>query len=443
MTSSAIPPAARVAEPVQVDAGRMRAAAGGRVLMLVENSPYPHDPRVRREARALVDAGFQVSVIAPALPGQHWRETIDGVRAYRYPAPPAANGFLGYLWEYGYSMVAIFVLSLVVYLREGFDVIHAANPPDTLALVAAVYKLLGKRFVYDHHDLAPEMYYARFAGRGNRLIHLALVLLEKLSCRLADHVIATNESYKAMEMQRGGVPAERITIVRNGPDLKGREPVEPDPALRQMGKPIIAYVGIMGFQDGVDYLLRALYHLLRDLGRSDFFCVLIGGAGIAQASLRDLTRQLALDEYVRFTGWVSDADLLRYIASADICVDPDPSNPFNDRSTMMKMMDYMALAKPIVAFDLPEHRVTAAGAALYVRPNDEREFARALATLMDDPARRQAMGACGRGRVERELAWHHSVPRLLEAYGRLLPGPRRETSRVHGELLQREDQSAR
>ncbi len=426
-------PAIHMAAPSHVSVGMPRAAAvGARVLMLVQNTPYPQDARVRHEARALTEAGYQVSVISPALPGQPWRETLDGVSTYRFPFPPAGNGFLGYLLEYGYSMLMVWIASLLVFFRQGFDVIHAANPPDTLALVAAGYKLLGKRFVYDHHDLAPEMYYARFPGRGNRLVHFALVLLEKLSCRLADRVIATNESYKAMEMQRGGVPAERITVVRNGPDLKRWQSVQADPAVRQVGKATIAYLGVMGFQDGVDYLLRVLHHLVRDLGRTDFSCLLIGG-GDAFADLQTLTRRLALEEYVRFTGYLFDEDLARTLSAADICVDPAPSNPYTDRSTMMKLLEYMALAKPMVVFDLPEHRFTAGQAAVYVTPNDERAFARELAMLMDDPARRRAMGAYGRSRVERKLAWQYSVPKLLEAYSSLPLGSRRETARVHCE----------
>jgi glycosyltransferase involved in cell wall biosynthesis len=247
-------------------------------------------------------------------------------------------------------------------------------------------------------------------------------MLEKLSLRFADHVIATNQSYKEMQIERGGVPAERITIVRNGPELTGRQVPESDPGLRLRGKTIIGYMGVMGFQDGVDYLLRALHHLVHGLGRTDVFCVLIGGLGSAQPSLKRLATQLGLDDYVWFTGWVSDADLLRYIASADICVDPDPSNPFTDRSTMTKMAEYMALAKPIVAFDLPEHRRTAQAAAIYVRPNDELEFARALAQLADDPERRRTMGVLARRRVETELAWHYSARTLVEAYRRLFPG---------------------
>ena len=383
--------------------------------MLLENNPFPQDPRVRREARALVDAGYQVSVICPSAAGQPRREWVNGTEVYRYPPPPDGQGLSGYAREYGQSLVATFILSLVVLFRRGFDVVHAHNPPDTFVFVALFYKLLGKRFVFDHHDLAPEMYHARFPGKGNRFVHAALVCLEKLSCRVADHVIATNQSYKAVEMARGGVPAERITIVRNGPDPSRLQAVEPAPELRARAPIIIGYAGIIGYQDGVDYLLRALRHLVDDLGRTDFYCVIIG-KGDARASLIELSRQLGLDEYVWFTGWVSDEDFRRYLSTADICVVPDPSNPFTDRSTMIKVSEYMALKKPVVAFDLPEHRYTAQDAALYATPNDELELARAIQTLMDDPERRREMGERGRQRVESQLAWSHSVPNLLAAY---------------------------
>jgi glycosyltransferase involved in cell wall biosynthesis len=400
----------------------MQASVGNRVLMLLENNPYPQDPRVRREARALTDAGYQVTIICPSDPKQPWRELVDGVRVYRYPAPPSPSGVLGYLWEYGYSMAAAFMLSFFVFFREGFDIIHAHNPPDTFVFVAALYKMMGKRFIFDHHDLSPEMYHARFRDRGNPFIYKALVWLEKLSCRMADHVIATNESYKAVEIERGNIPQQRITIVRNGPDLKDACAIAPDPRLRQLGKTIIGYVGAMGYQDGVDYLLRALRYLVTEFKRSDFLCVIIGGRGEARESLKALSSELGLDHHVWFTGWVTDEELIRYLSSADICVDPDPSNPFNDRSTMIKMMEYMALAKPIVAFDLPEHRCTAQDAALYVRPNDEMEFARVLLQLIDDPQHQREMGNFGRRRVRSELAWHHSVRNLLDAYRTLSQG---------------------
>jgi glycosyltransferase involved in cell wall biosynthesis len=383
--------------------------------MLLENGPYSQDTRVPAEATALVSAGYTVSVICPRGTQKGWRDMLDGVRVYRYPAPPDGDGLLGYLWEYGYSMVAMLLLSLVVAFSEGFDVIHAHCPPDTSVLIAALYKPFGKSFVYDHHDLAPEMYYARFRDGGNRWVYRALVLLEKLSCRLASRVIATNESYKAVEMERGRVPAERIYVVRNGPNLERLQPAEPAPALQQRASTILGYVGHMGPQDGVDYLLRALHHLVYDLDRRDVFCVVVG-KGDMLSELKALAEELETERYVWFTGWIPDEDLLRYLSTADICLDPDPSNPFTDRSTMVKMMEYMALGKPIVAFDLPEHRVTAQDAAVYARPNDELDFARQIAALMDDPERRRAMGAKGRKRIEEELAWPHQIGFLLEAY---------------------------
>jgi glycosyltransferase involved in cell wall biosynthesis len=407
----------------------MKASSNNRVLMLLENQAYPQDVRVRREANALTAAGYTVSVICPARPGQPSREVIKGVRLYRYPEPSGANGFLGYLWEYAYSTGASFALSLIVFLREGFDVIHAHNPPDTFVFVAAFYKMLGKRFVFDHHDLSAEMYQARMPGGGNRMVYHALMLLEKLTCFVADHVIATNESYKRMEMERGGVSEEHITVVRNGIELDCGLSTEPERFLVEKGKIIIGYVGVMGFQDGVDYLLRALHHLIHDLGRTDFYCVLVG-TGDMWPKLLELARDLNLDRYVWFTGFVPTAKMQNCMCATDICVAPEPSNPFTDRSTMVKIIHYMSLSKPIVAFDLPEHRFTAGDAAVYVKPNDELAFAKALAELMGDPLRRQALGELGRRRFETDLAWEYSVAKLLEAYQKILPEPRRTVRNI-------------
>ena len=320
--------------------------------MLLENLPFPQDLRVRREAFALASAGYRVSVICPSAKGQPSREIVNGVAVYRYPAPRPAQGFLSYLWEYAYSMAASFLLSLVVFFRDGFDAVHAHNPPDTFVFIAMFYKMFGKRFVYDHHDLSPEMYVARFHGGGKPLVHRALVLFEKLSCQFADQVIVTNESYKKVAMERARVPEKRITIVRNGIDLiRTFVPVEPDQELRQMGKTIIGYVGVMGVQDGVDYLLRALNYLLRGLGRSDFYCVIVG-FGDALEDLKNLAQELELQDHVWFTGPIFGERLRQLLAAADICVDSSPANPYTDRSTMFKMMEYMSLGKPIVAFDL-------------------------------------------------------------------------------------------
>ena len=392
------------------------ASARSRVLMLLENAPYPRDRRVYHEATTLVDAGYQVTVICPSISGQPWHEILDGVSVYRFPAPRAAKGFVGYLWEYVYSMTAIFILSLRVLLLEGFDIVHAHHPPDIFAFLGAFYKLLGKRYVLDHHDLAPELYYARFGGKGSQLIYRVLVALEKFACRIADHVIATNESYKIVEMQRGIVPARRITVVRNGPNLNELRAKDPDPDIKQDGKTIIGYVGVTGTQDGVDYLLRALHRLIFDLGKTDFFCVVVG-SGDALPRLKSLSHQLDIGDYILFTGWVDEpSEVARYLSTMDICVAPEPSDPYNDRSTAAKVMEYMALGKPIVAFDLPEHRFTAHHAAVYARPNDELDFAKQIASLMDNPDQCNKLSRIGKERVEKNLAWSHQAKHLLEAY---------------------------
>ena len=399
----------------------MQPSAAGRILMLLENHPYPQDSRVRQEAAALSSAGYQVSVIAPKGPGQPWRERHDTVQVYRFPTPPNANGLFGYVLEYGWAMTVTFLLSLVVYFHKGFDVLHAHNPPDMFAFLAAFYKLFGKRFVFDHHDLCPEMYYARFPGRGNRILHRILLWCEHFSYCLADHAIATNESYKALAIERHALPADRITVVRNGPALDRLRPMQPMAEIRQKAPVIIGYAGTMGFQDGVDCLLRALRHLHTDLGRKDFFCVLVGN-GDAMETLQALATQLQLTERILFTGWVESAAVPHYLSTVDICVAPEPSNPYNDRSTMIKIMEYMAMAKPIVAFDLPEHRASAHSAAVYVPNNDEFAFAQALGALMDDPTCRRTMGTAGRQRVEHTLAWRHSVAPLLSVYQAVLRG---------------------
>ena len=398
------------------------ATVNNRVLMLLENQPYPQDHRVRREAAALAHAGYRVSVICPSSGSQSRREVVDGVHVYRFGAPEAGGSLLGYLWEYGYSTIASFALSLLIFFAEGFDVVHAHNPPETFVFIGAFYRMFGKRFVFDHHDLSPEMYCVRFPDAGSTIVYKALLLLERLTCRVADHIIATNDSYKRLEMARHGVPAHRITVVRNGVEVPcDNTAIPPDRDLQKKSKTIIAFVGVMGVQDGIDYLLRALHHLRYNLGRSDFYCVLMGD-GDAQAASIKLAHKLRLDQHVWFPGPVHGDRLFCYLSTADICVDPDPGNDYNDRCTMIKMMEYMAYAKPIVAFDLPEHRVTAQQAATYVKPNDEMAFAVALAQLMDDPARRKIMGAFGRHRIQTKLAWHYSVPNLLEAYRKVLPG---------------------
>jgi glycosyltransferase involved in cell wall biosynthesis len=389
-----------------------------RILMLLENNPYPGDRRVFREASALVAAGHDVTVICPRSKGQRFREQLQGVDIWRYPQPPEANTVLGYFFEYAYSLFASSLISIFVLFGKGFDVVHAHNPPDLFVMLGACYKLFGKKFVFDHHDLSPEMYVARFGGSGNRFLVGILEMFEKWSCRLADQVIATNESYRRMEVERSRISEDKVTIVRNGPDASLMQPIAPAPELRAKGKTILGYVGVMGFQDGLDHMLRAFDRLIRELDRRDFFAVIMG-SGDAFQSLQELKLSLGLDDNVWFTGRISDEDLRRNLAATDICLDPDPSNPFNDRSSMIKITEYMAFGKPIVAFDLPEHRVSAQGAAVYAQPNCELDFARKIASLMDDHQRREEMGRIGRERVEKQLAWEHQIRHLLSAYDAL------------------------
>ena len=272
--------------------------------------------------------------------------------------------------------------------------------------------------MFDHHDLSPELYLSRF-GVQDSIIYRTLTLVERLTAYTANIVIATNESYKQINMERNKVKEEKIFVVRNGPDLDRIKLVPPDPRLKAMKKTILGYVGSMNPQDGVDYLLRIARHLVYDFGRKDFYCIVIG-SGDAWSDLIALKSELQLNDYVWFTGYIPDQDLKRYLSTADICVDPDPSSPLNDVSTWIKIMEYMALGKPIVTFDLKETRVTAQDAAIYVTPNNEREFGKAIINLMDNPDIRDKMGRFGRRRIQEELAWHHVSKNLLVAYNYLL-----------------------
>jgi glycosyltransferase involved in cell wall biosynthesis len=397
----------------------------GRVLMLLGNCAYPRDNRVRREASGLVEAGYRVAVVAPALADEPLRETFEGVEVFRYPDVVRGGGPAAYVLEYAYRTGASLVLSTRASLGARTEVIHAHNPPDTFVLIGLLFKLLGRRFVYDHHDLAPELFLSRFprAGRAGLLVYRALALLERLSCRLADAVITTNESYRKVEMERSGIPPEKITVVRNGPQPEKLLIEEADPELRARAPFILGFIGVMGHADGVDYLIRAVHNLVHELGRDDIHCVLVG-EGDAVPDLQKLAVSLGIDRHIEFAGRLSDRDARRVLCTADVCIVPDPSNTFNDLSTMTKMMDYMALGRPIVAFDLPEHRRTAGDAAVYVRDNDELELAKAIAALLDDPKRRRELGALARKRVQEQLAWEHSLRDLLAVYHGLL-GPAR------------------
>ena len=392
--------------------------------MILENCSYLRDARVSKEARALTKNGYEVSVISPEFGRWPSRLQIEGVTVYGFPHLSFSSGTVGYFLEYAYATLAIAVLTAYVWLTRGFDIVHIANPPDCLVPVTAVYKMLGKRIIYDQHDLSPELYVARFSRSSAVLLRLQL-WLELLSYKLADHVIVTNESYREVATSRGRQPETKVTVVRNGPELEQLQALRVDEELRQRSRNIIAFAGITGYQDGLDYLCRALHSLRRDLGRTDFLCVVIGD-GDALPDIKKLSQELGIEENIWFVGWVSDLDTyFRYLSTADICVAPEPSNQYNDKSTFVKIMEYMLAGKPIVAFDLPETRFSAEGADSYASPNDHQDFAAKLAALMDDKALRVSMGELGRRRIETRLAWQHSVPSLLAAYDRV-SRPQRE-----------------
>jgi glycosyltransferase involved in cell wall biosynthesis len=391
-----------------------------RVLILVENLPSPFDRRVWQEAGALRDAGYAVSIICPTGKGCDKKyEVLEDIHIWRYDLPREGAGAAGYLLEYGVALLMTFYLSLKVLGKRGFDVIHACNPPDLFFLIGAFYKIFGRKFVFDHHDANPELYEAKFERRD--LLWKLMMWLERFTFRTADVSIATNESYRRIAVGRGGMAPEKVFVVRSGPSLERMRIVPPVEALKKGRRYLVGYVGVMGRQEGIDYLLEAAAHLVHEMKRSDVHFGLVGG-GTSLEEMKGLARELRVDEYVTFTGRVSDGALLGMLNTADVCVNPDVANEMNDISTMNKVMEYMALGKPIVQFDLAEGRFSAQAASLYARRNDPVDLAQKIAELLDDPARRAAMGAFGRRRVESELEWRYEAPKLLAAYAALWAG---------------------
>jgi glycosyltransferase involved in cell wall biosynthesis len=388
-----------------------------RVLILVENLPSPFDRRVWQEACALRDAGYTVSIICPTGRGCEKKlEEIDGIAIWRYDLPTEGDGAAGYLVEYSAALFWTFFLSLRVLFTRGFDVVHACNPPDLFFLIGGFYKLFGKKFLFDHHDANPELYVAKF-GRKD-FLYRVMRWLEKATFSVADVSIATNHSYRRIALERGGMDPDKVFVVRSGPSLERLKVLAPVPALKRGRKHLVGYVGVMGRQEGLDYLLHAARHIVFELKRTDVHFGLVGG-GTSLAEMKALARELGVQDYVTFTGRVPDAELLAMLNTADVCVNPDIATEMNDISTMNKIMEYMALGKPIVQFDLTEGRFSAQGASLYARRNDPVDLAAKIVELLDDPQRREAMGALGRRRVIDELEWRHEVPKLLAAYDAL------------------------
>jgi len=385
-----------------------------RVLIIVENLPCPFDRRVWQEALALRAYGCEVSIICPKGRGyDKGHEVLEGIHIYRHPLPIEAESAWGYGLEYTLTLLMEFGLALYIALTRGFDVIHGCNPPDTLFLIGRFFKLFRKRFIFDHHDINPELYEAKFGRRD--FWYSILVRLERWTFATADVSIATNESYRRIAIERGGMPPSRVFVVRSGADLTRVRPLPPRDELRRGKRYLVGYVGVIGKQEGLDLLLQSVAYTRQTLRRNDVHFVIVGD-GTELAAMRQYSRQLSIDDCVEFTGRVPDAALWEIISTADLCVNPDRANEMNDKSTMNKILEYMALGKPIVQFDLTEGRFSAGEASAYARPNDIADFAVKVCELLDDPERRRSMGATGRLRVEAGLAWHHQVPRLLEAY---------------------------
>lgn len=392
--------------------------AGKSVLIVVENLPLPFDRRVWQEARTLAAAGATVSVICPTGKGYEKRyECLENVHIHRHPLPLDAQGALGFLVEYGAALFWETVLAWKIYFKRGLDVIQGCNPPDLIFLVALPFKLLGVRYIFDHHDINPELYEAKFGKRGG--FWKLLGLMERLTFKSAKVSIATNESYKQIAIERGGMKPEDVFVVRSGPDLSRLKQVPPAPKWRNGRQYLVGYVGVMGDQEGIDLLVDAAAHIVRKLGREDIQFCLVGG-GPSLADLKKLVSDRGLDDYITFTGRAPDQDLFEVLSTMDLGVNPDRVNAMNDKSTMNKIMEYMALGKPMVQFDVTEGRFSAREASLYAKANDPIDMAEKIVELLADPERRSAMGSFGRARVEQELSWNHQVEPLLAAYGRAL-----------------------
>lgn len=394
------------------------------VLIIVQNLPVPFDRRVWLEAVSLRRAGLGVAVICPKKKIYTKSfEQIEGVDIYRYPLIyEAAGGVLGYFVEFVYCWLASLRLAFTAYLHRPFQVIHACNPPDTFFLLALLFRPMGVKFVFDHHDLCPEMYLAK--GHCNRgLLYRGLLGLERLTLRTADAVISVNQSHREIAMQRGGIVASRVSIVRSGPPRAWADIQASRLELKLGRKYLVVYVGEMCEQDGVDYLLRAIRNYANICPKDTLF-TLIGG-GPEQHRLKQASQQLHLDEWVEFTGRVSDQRLWQYLATADLCIDPDPFTEWSNMSTMNKMIEYLAFGKPVVAFDLTEHRRTAGDAAVYVEPNDIVKLADVTRKLLLDEEWRRTIGRLAQRRFRTQLAWESSEEELLALYWRLFSPERR------------------
>jgi glycosyltransferase involved in cell wall biosynthesis len=388
-----------------------------KVLIIVENLPVPFDSRVWKESLSLHKDGYEVTVLCPKGKGySKGYELLEGIHIYRHPIPHEGNTAFGYLWEYGTALLWEWFYAWWIFLRRGFHVIQGCNPPDNIFLVALPFKLFGVKYIFDHHDANPELYLSKYEKEN--FLYKAQVWLEKKTFRFADVAMSTNQSYKDLAVKRGGLSPDDVFVVRNGPDLETFKPVPPKPELKYGKKYLVGYVGTMSIQEGLDLLLDVAQYI-KDQGRTDVHFTCVGG-GPGLAGLRQMVKDKKLEDTVNFTGRVPDQQLLDILSTADVCVNPDKPCEMNDISTMIKIMEYMALSKPIVQFDLKEGRFSAGDASLYAdNKNQIPDFAAKILWLLEYPEERQKMGAYGYSRVQTQLAWDYSVENLLAAYKRV------------------------
>ena len=389
---------------------------GNHILFIVENLSVPFDRRVWQEATTLRAAGADVSIICPVMKGHEARyEMIEGIEVHRHPLPLEARGAGGYLFEYGAALFWEVILAIKIFSRKRFQVIHGCNPPDLIFLVALPFKLLGVRYIFDHHDVNPELYIAKYGRKG--ILYRALLLFEWLTFKTAAYSIATNESYRRIALSRGGMDPDRVRVVRSGPRIDRVYRVPPSEEYRKGRRFLIGYVGVMGAQEGIDLLLESMSHLLRR--RQDVQLAILGG-GTDLEGLKLECHRMGLDSHVDFYGRVSDTVLRSVLSTADVCVNPDRPTEMNNLSTMNKIMEYMALGKPIVQYDLREGRFSAMGSSLYAKPGDTADFAHCISRLLDNPSTRQEMGDIGYKRIMEGLSWDHEAKKLLSFYDAVL-----------------------
>ena len=389
------------------------------VLIIVENLPVPFDTRVWQEATTLAANGYTVSVICPKAKGYvAAEETLDGVHIFRHDLPTEGNGAIGYLVEYSAALREETRLAEKIYSEIGFDVIHGCNPPDDIYMVARRFKSRGVKYVFDHHDICPELYEAKF-GRTTGLLYKSQLYLEKKTYKNCCFAFVTNESYRKIAIERDGMSPERVIVLRSGPKLERMKLMEPDESIKCGYKYMVGYLGVIGKQEGIEYLLEAAKYIKeRD---NNVFWGIIGGGPHLEA-MKKKAHEMGLVDCVEFTGRAPDDVMLRYLNTADVCVNCDEYNAMNDKSTMNKVLEYMALAKPIVQFDLTEGRFSARDASLYARRNDSDDMAEKIIELLNNPEKRREIGEYGRERVINELSWEHTSKALLDGYEKFFTG---------------------